>query len=285
MSASTKCILCNATSFKVIHQKGHWQYLRCLNCDLVSLFPRPSPQVLMKKYQDYLSVKPAEIGIWETTMNPVIVKSANLLESAIAIQEGRLLDVGCGYGFFLGEMKSRGWQVEGVEVSRTGRQYAQNRWGIFIHPCPLEDLNLPECVYDVVTLFYVVEHVHDPLGLLMEVKRVLKPGGLVLLRWPHSTPIVRVLGPLSMKFDLYHTPFHLYDFSPKTIRKLLVRCGFDQLQTIIGGYTKPANWVERWASVGFGQLGEALHLLSGGKILFPGISKTTLASKATLPHQ
>lgn len=276
-------MLCDDDNFAVIHQKGQWRYLRCLNCDLVSLFPRPSPQVLMKRYQNYLPTDATEIGRWKSTMNPVIVKSANLIESAATIQKGRLLDVGCGYGFFLGEMESRGWQVQGVEVSESGRRYAYDRWGIHVYPQPLEDLNLPECVYDVVTLFYVVEHVHNPLRLLMEVKRVLKPGGLVLLRWPHSTPIVKILGPMSRKLDLYHTPFHLYDFSPRTITQALIQCGFHKPQTRIGGYTKPARGLERWSSAAFGQLGEALYLLSLGSILFPGISKTTLAFKASSP--
>ncbi len=283
MPNSTRCMLCHATSFKVIHQKGQWQYLQCLNCDLVSLFPRPSPQALVTRYQSYLPTKLKEISRWETMMNPVVVKSANLIESVATIRKGRLLDVGCGYGFFLGEMKARGWQVEGVEVSQSGRQYMEKKWNISVHPRPLEDLGFAESVFDVVTLFYLIEHVHDPLKLLVEVKRVLKPGGLVLLRWPHSTPIVKALGPVSRKFDLYHTPYHLYDFSPKTITNALVRCGFDKPQTIIGGYTKPDDWLERWASAVFGQLAEVLYLLSGGSILFPGISKTTLAFKAISP--
>ena len=82
---------------------------------------------------------------------------------------------------------------------------------------PLKNLQLPGDTFDVVTLLYVIEHVLEPLDLLKAVKRILKPKGLVLLRWPHSTPIVRLLGPLSRKLDLYHTPYHLYDFSLKTI--------------------------------------------------------------------
>jgi SAM-dependent methyltransferase len=234
----------------------------------------------LEDYQTYLSETPDEINRWEMMMRPIIDRSANLIESASKIPKGRLLDVGCGYGFFLREMKSRGWQVEGVEVSRVGRRYTAENWGIPVHPLPLEDLGLAGSVFDVVTLFYIIEHVHDPLRLLFETKRVLKPGGVVLLRWPHSTPIVRMLGPLSKRFDIYHTPYHLFDFSPKTIAMALIRCGFENPKTIIGGYTHPNNRLGRWASLGFGKIGEALYLLSGGAVLFPGISKTTMAFKA-----
>ena len=157
--------------------------------------------------------------------------------------------------------------------------FRRDKWNVPVHSRPLEDLGLHENAFDVVTLFYVIEHAINPPVLLAEVKRVLKPGGLVLLRWPHSTPIIRILGHFSRKLDLYHTPYHLYDFSPKTIEKLLVLIGFYKIQTMIGGYTSPSPRLARWASAAFGQLGEALYFLSCGNILLPGVSKTTLAVK------
>ncbi len=214
-------------------------------------------------------------------MKPVIRKSANLIESRIRTDTRRLLDIGCGYGFFLQEMKSRGWHVEGIEVSRVGRQYTREKWDVRVYSEPLQQLDLCENAYDVITLFYVLEHVVDPLGLLLQVRRVLKPNGLVLVRWPHSTPIVKILGPVSKKLDLYHTPYHLYDFSPETIEKLLALCGFEEIETSVTGYTLPSQTLSRWASIVFGQLGEVLCLISGGNILLPGISKTTVASKTT----
>ena len=275
------CILCNGFNFRIIHQKDHWQYLRCLDCDLVSLYPKPSQQELMNNYRDYLPIRPKEIEAWEIMMKPVIVKSANLIESRVRAGSGRLLDIGSGYGYLLQEMRSRGWVVEGIEVSQTGRQYARNRWDIRVYSQPLENLGLEADSFDVVTLFYLIEHVHDPLTLLKEVKRILKPGGLILLRWPHSTPIVRMLGPLSQKFDLYHTPYHLFDFSPKTMERMLRSCGFAEIETMIQGNTRPPNRFARLVSVIFGGIGEALCYLSRRNFLLPGISKTTLASKPT----
>ncbi len=279
MQKSNPCTLCNASDFHVIYQRDMWKYRLCLNCRLVSLHPKPSPGELIKNYQSYLPDQPEEIARWERMMKPVMVKSANLIESRVRTGKGRLLDVGCGYGFFLKEMKSRGWQVEGIEISGVGRQYAQEKWGIHVYSEPLEDIGLPDNYFDATTLFYVIEHVPDPLGLLTEVNRILKPDGLILLRWPHTTPIVRILGPLAKRLDLYHTPYHLYDFSPRTINRALLRSCFEEVETGIGGYTRPPQRLGRWASSVFGQLGEVLYFLSKGKILFPGISKTTIAYK------
>lgn len=271
--------MCNASDFRIIYQRDMWKYRLCLNCRLVSLHPKPSRGELIKNYQSYLPDQPEEIAKWESMTQAVMVKSANLIESRVKTGKRRLLDVGCGYGFFLKEMKSRGWQVEGIEVSEVGRQYVQEKWGIHVYSEPLEDIGLPDNYFDATTLFYVIEHLPDPLGLLTEVNRSLKPDGLILLRWPHTTPIVRILGPLARRLDLYHTPYHLYDFSPRTINRALLSSGFEEVATSIGGYTRPPQRLGRWASRVFGQLGEALYFLSKGKILFPGISKTTIAYK------
>lgn len=274
------CILCGHSFSRKVHTAGRWQYLQCPFCSLVSLWPRPSAEEILRGYVDYLPVEPRKVHEWETMMAPVIRTSRELIESRASTQGRRLLDVGCGHGFFLREMASRGWVVEGIEVSPAGRSYAEGRLGLKVHPGPLEEASLPEQSFDVVTLFYVIEHVHDPVGLIRAVRRVLRPGGMVLLRWPHSTPIVKLLGPFSRRLDLYHTPYHLYDFSPRTMSRLLRLCGLERVETVIGGHTRPSGLIGRTASRFFGVMGEGLFRLSTSAFLLPGVSKTTLAFKA-----
>ena len=83
---------------------------------------------------------------------PVVEKSARLVESEVKERAGKLLDIGCGYGFFLKEMKSRGWHVQGIEISQAGRQHARETWSIQVHSQAIEDLALSENVFDVVTI-------------------------------------------------------------------------------------------------------------------------------------
>jgi len=279
MQKANPCFLCGSFEFRTIHQKDQWQYRCCLGCSLVSLHPRPTPRQLIEYYQEYLTDRPTDIGQWKAMMRPVVTKSADLIASRSRTDGKNILDIGCGYGFFLGEMKSRGWNATGVEVSKTGRHYARRKWKVEVFSEPLEKLALQERSYDVITLFYVIEHVFNPIGLLMEVNRLLKPGGLILLRWPHTTPLVRILGPLSRKLDLYHTPYHLYDFSPKTIEKILHLTGFNSAETMIAGHTLPADRLSRWSSIISGRLSQIVSSLSRGKVLLPGVSKTTLAFK------
>jgi 2-polyprenyl-3-methyl-5-hydroxy-6-metoxy-1,4-benzoquinol methylase len=197
---------------------------------LVTLHPRPSADEVLDAYDTYLPVNAHEIACWQNMIAPVVDVSAELVLENAKTDGVRLLDIGCGYGFFLKKMAQFGWQAEGIEVSRPGREYARRELGLRIHAEPLEAMAFAPEHFDVVTLFYVIEHVHDPASVLEAVYRILKPNGMLLLRWPHSTPVVKMLGPLARKFDIYHTPFHLYDFNPAAMTKLVKRAGFSAVQ-------------------------------------------------------
>jgi SAM-dependent methyltransferase len=272
-------MLCGASSFQLIYQKDVWGYHRCLQCGLVALHPRPSQKELMRSYHAYLPVAEQEINAWSKMIEPVVNFSADLIQRRVKANHPRLLDIGCGYGFFLKKIQQLGWQVEGIEVSKPGRDYAGKKLGLKIHANPLEQLNFPDACFDAVTLFYVIEHVHDPKRMLAEVCRILSPEGILMLRWPHSTPVVKILGPFSKRYDVFHTPYHLYDFNPRTMHRLLQQAGFQGVKTMIGGHTLPQNRFYRWSSVVFGGLAEMMYRIARGSFLLPGVSKTTVAIK------
>jgi SAM-dependent methyltransferase len=176
-------------------------------------------------------------------------------------------------------MKKRGWELMGVEISPKGIDYARNVLGLEIHPGPLEKAAFPNDYFDAVTGFYVIEHFPHPMTFLKECYRVLKPGGLLLLRYPHTTPIKNLLKLFGIKNRLYDLPAHLCDFSPKMIQGCLEKIGFGKCQHLIGGFTLPYDLGKRTASILFGSLSEVLFYLSLKRILLPGVSKTILAYK------
>jgi SAM-dependent methyltransferase len=271
------CPVCEASRGGPLHLEGSFQMVRCPSCHFIFLNPRPTMNSLLRFYQEYLPEEGASIESWEKMMKPVFHRAANLLKQYG--RKGRLLDVGTGFGFFLVEMKKRGWETAGVEISQKAMVYARDALGLTIFPGPLEKVDFPDNDFDAVTGFYVIEHLSHPMAFLRECHRILKPGGFLLLRYPHTTPIKNLLHFFGVKNRLYDLPAHLSDFSPKMIQQCLERIGFGKCQHLIGGYTLPSDLGKRTSSILFGGFAEALFYLSGQKFLFPGVSKTILAFK------
>ena len=218
---------------------------------------------------------------WIRLMGRVFRESAALLCSLQGgTCRGRLLDVGCGFGSFVGMMRQRGWDADGVDPSPTVVAAALHK-GYPVRLGTLEELHCEPGSYDAVTMFYVLEHLRDPMGALRKVSDLLAPGGIVLIRVPHTTPIVRLLAPLGMGGALYDPPFHLYDFSPGVLGEMLRRTRFVDVRTFPGQPTVPSRLGSRVASLVFGALAARIHAVSRGTVLLPGVSKTTTARKAS----
>lgn len=271
------CPVCGEVECCLLHREGRFQMVKCSSCQFIYLNPRPTGEALLRFYQSYLPEEESSVEAWQRMMQSIFQKAANLIERYK--KRGRLLDVGAGFGFFLSEMKERGWEVVGVEISKKAVDYARSVLGHTVHEGPLEKISFQESDFDVVSGFYVIEHLPQPMGFLKECYRILKPGGLLMLRYPHTTPIKNLLRFFGIENRLYDLPAHLADFSPEMIQQCLEKAGFKEWNHFIGGYTLPREPGKKIASSVFGNLSEALFCLSGGRFLFPGVSKTVLAFK------
>lgn len=271
------CPFCGGAQFHPFHTEGQFQMVRCASCGFIYLNPRPTKETLLCFYQDYLPKDASSVEAWQRMMEPIFQRAARLIEQHK--KRGTLVDVGAGFGFFLSEMKKRGWEVTGVEISQKAIDYARDVLGIHLRWGPLEEAGFPEGYFDVVSGFYVIEHLPQPIEFLKECFRILKPGGMLLLRYPHTSPIKNVLQFLGIRNRLYDLPAHLSDFSPEMIQRCLEKVGFKTWKHLIGGHTFPKELGKRWASSFFGNLSEVLFYLSKERVLLPGVSKTVLAFK------
>ncbi len=137
-------------------------------------------------------------------------------------RRGRWLDVGCAAGFFLAEARAF-YEVQGVELSAWSSAYARDRLGLPVITGTLPDAKLPADHYDVVTLWDVIEHVPDPVPLLAEAARVLKPGGrLVLTTGDWGSRYAQAKG---ADWHLMTPPWHLTMFSRATLSTAALRAG------------------------------------------------------------
>jgi 2-polyprenyl-3-methyl-5-hydroxy-6-metoxy-1,4-benzoquinol methylase len=141
---------------------------------------------------------------------------------------GRLLDVGCGDGDVVARLSALGWQAEGVDVDPEAVKHACTK-GLKVRLGDLESQAYPASCFDVVTMNHVIEHVHDPVRLLRECHRILKPGGRLVA----FTPNLDSRGHRSFKDNWFalDPPRHLYLLNPPALRALAERASF-KLQSI-----------------------------------------------------
>jgi len=132
----------------------------------------------------------------------------------------RLLDVGCSSGSLLEVASNLGFSVAGVEKASKAAQTAQLA-GFEVFAGLLNEACFPDMAFDVITLFEVVEHVSDPLDLLIECRRILKPAGTLVINTPNADSwTARFMGERWENFNLTIKGGHVSFFSPSSIRVL-----------------------------------------------------------------
>ena len=215
---SPPCPICQTESDRLVTEKNSWSYFRCSSCLLVFLYPQPSVPELTAAYQNYLPESRDQILAWFRSLEEVIQKSADLIEDRV--KPGRILDVGSGYGFFLHYMAERGWRADGIEISQPGRDYCRTHFpGLRIQSNPLPDPSLPDSSYDAVTLFYVIEHLTDPLLVLREAYRLLRAGGSCCCSVGRIPPRLSACWVLSAGFWTFTTPLFTFLISLNLLLK------------------------------------------------------------------
>jgi 2-polyprenyl-3-methyl-5-hydroxy-6-metoxy-1,4-benzoquinol methylase len=165
-----------------------------------------------------------------------------------------LLDIGCAQGFFLFSALQAGYKVKGIEISQDAAEYAKTEFGLDVAAKAFEELQFPGNHYDVVTLWQVLEHVPYPLDILREVRRILKPGGLLAVSTPNITGLPSKL--LRTKWwDIKR--LHINQFSTRTLVDILRNAefksvspasykGFISLSILLTMMLKYVNGYERW---------------------------------------
>lgn len=218
--------------FKEDHTERVFDIVQCHDCGLGRTEPLLSYKELEPFYTDeYWHQTPALPGINMSLISRLQQRfiDVRLYATIKPILEkmtkgSRILDVGCGSGDVLRLMVKSGLTVSGVEPAKQAAEFAQRTFGSNVIQGTLEESAYPEGAFDGATLLHVLEHVPDPFNTLVEICRVIKPCGLILIEVPNITSWgFRVFRERWHPLDI---PFHLYHFSPYALEKLVQRVGF-----------------------------------------------------------
>jgi len=206
--------------------------VRCRRCNLLYRNPRPTTADVRGAY----ATEGAALELEERVGRRRSHQFRRFLDS-FPDRPGRLLDIGCGYGFFLKMADEKGWKAVGVDLDPNGIAYAKEHLQVNALLGDIRNINFPDGSFDLVTLWNVVDFVPDPLDFISEIHRVLKEDGYVFIRTPNVTwqylsfRLANFLSRVGLGKVFEERPFatfifHLTNFSCSTLRFVLDRSGF-----------------------------------------------------------
>ena len=263
------CQVCGSAERTLKFEDGPYHVYTCSACTFVYVTPRLTGQALLDVYNGtyWKSDNPKVRGYADYAKESALyLKTYKLrmkLVSKWLPEKGRILDVGCAAGYFLRIAQQHGHDVHGVELSQAIAQEAIQSLGAdrvyngFLDDA-VEARGWQDHSFDLVTIWDVIEHVPEPQGLLASIKKMIKPGGKLLLETQNVNS--KLANKLGKRWHHYKHDEHLYHFNPDTISRLLTDCGYKVL-------TCGPSYAGKYVSFGFlaeraGRLGTIPGLLA-----------------------
>ncbi len=229
---------------------GEFHIVRCVNCRHRYLNPRPTFDGIRKYYPTEYAPHRLDVSAdHESDANsepsglklglrrvPGLRRFVHWLTQSRAeylppVSESpkRALEIGCSDGRFLQRLADANWEVHGVELSEAASRSARER-GLDIHVGTLESAGYHESSFDAVFAWMVIEHLHDPVSTLKEIRRILKPSSWFVFSVPNAGCWEsRLFGHYWHAYDL---PRHLQHFTVKTVGRLIEASGFETVRII-----------------------------------------------------
>ena len=250
----------------------------CRDCGIIFLDPQPSPAEIAGLYAkeyfegDYRCGH--EGSCFDDAARASLADLPLLSRLGALVPSGRFLEIGCAGGAFLNAARGAGYDVTGVEFSADAAQFARETFGLTVITGDVIDAKLPGGSFALAYMGDVIEHLPDPVASLREIRRLLLPGGTLVLACPSQTNTLFSRA----GFALYRTlgreatvrlpPYHLFEYRPASIRSLLARCGFVRV-TVAQGLIPPGRIAlrgtaaERIGKKSFHYINAAVTALSG----------------------
>lgn len=220
---------------KILGEKDNFTVIMCNNCNFTHLFPIPSESELLEMYEKeyYQKVKPnyitkdeSELNYWNITFD----ERLELIENYVTDNK-RILDIGCGAGFFLLRAKTRGWDVVGIEPSEIPAKYAREK-DLIIFQDFFQKINSNELgKFNAIHMKFFLEHSRSPLEILEKCNSILYSNGILVIEVPNDFNPLQIAAQKCLDKQQYwiSIPDHVNYFNFKSLENLLNKTGFELL--------------------------------------------------------
>ncbi|MDZ7371003.1 MAG: class I SAM-dependent methyltransferase [candidate division KSB1 bacterium] len=224
------CPLCRSAQHKLFIKVDAHLLLRCKRCGFVFHGNPPELADEQQKYERYFSAP--LIGEYRRDSSNADLRrlwhiNQRRLEFIKSCAHGeRLLDVGCGRGYFLHHARSFGFHPHGIDISSTAARYAAEQFGLSVNIADIE-MQPIEGSFDVITLWHVLEHFHEPIRALQTLRQLLPRSGILIIEVPNLNDLKFRLAPPAYRWrGGNHPRLHRSFFTSKTLAFALNRAGF-----------------------------------------------------------
>lgn len=235
---NSNCILCGKKNHRKLYDIKSYSINKCNNCGLISTFPTPSQKELDRYYQKFSF----DDGFsFEKNLRIDARRSLRNLKK-IGFTNGELLDIGCGAGFFIDEAKKSGWKVTGIDSAKKPVEYARQKLKLNVIQKDFKEYKTHQR-FDIVSLQQVIEHLSNPNDVLKKMRRLLRKDGIVCISTPNINSWLHKI--LKERFNYFIPPEHLIYYSPKTLRKVLEKNGFEVIRITSYGYPMDLGGIYR----------------------------------------
>ncbi|PLX01586.1 MAG: hypothetical protein C0594_12910 [Marinilabiliales bacterium] len=210
------CLICSSSHISNIIGYENAFLVKCNQCGFVFSKKIPSDDELVKHYDNYSR---------DDYLSPITSQRFNeLLDGFEKYRKtNKILDIGCGVGYFLEVAKSRGWECFGTEFTNEAIEINRQK-GILMNEGPLQTKNYKENQFDIITSFEVIEHINNPLDEIEAIKKILRPSGLFYCTTPNFNSLSRKK--YKQDWIMIDYPEHLSYYTAKTINYLFTQNGF-----------------------------------------------------------
>ncbi len=203
---------------------------QCNNCTVRFTQNIPSKENIDKYYRSagYISHSDTKKGfvnrMYHFVRNYTLQAKRKLVQKESGLQKGNLLDIGAGTGAFAAVMQRNGWDITGLEPDETARKNALQNYELHL-ATPESLFRLPVNNFDAITLWHVLEHVHELHRYLDVFNKILKSSGKIFIAVPNYTSYDAVV--YKIFWAAYDVPRHLYHFSPQSMQQLVQQHDFE----------------------------------------------------------
>lgn len=228
MEIINHCPICNASEFRLFLEckdytvsQETFKIVECTSCGFKFTNPRPEENRLGEYYksEEYISHSNTKKGFinlaYQSVRKYTLLKKLQLISKFY--KTGKILDIGCGTGEFLKTVKDANWDTLGIEPSESARKMAIENYGLDVREeAALKQLKNES--FDLITMWHVLEHVPHLNERIEDLKRLLKPKGLIVIAVPNCNSLDAQK--YAQYWAAYDVPRHLYHFTPKDIESL-----------------------------------------------------------------